>query len=530
MTRALGLIVSTLVSAALLASCTEASPEARPVPEEAVDSGPDAGDAGEAWPDAGQDAGLDAGPDAGWFFGTDCAASAPSSVPADSLRILILGPTDPDTKAIAAHLQGMLSADAGFVAPVVTGLTIEASADAGYLQQGESLMNFFYLVTGRDARLALLSEPWSYVVLLEQARFSTAYPEFYFEGVRALGCRARASGAKPILLMPWSADAAARAEVTYQIANGTFSIVAPAGFAWEAAQATAAPVWGRDDVFLAAATLYSTVTGKDAADTAYRPAGIAAAQLATIAHAAVVAEAGKVHYHAAFGGRVQQRQPPAAADFWFMSSGSSSEQIWFDRMNDILPRAGLVPHGTALGFTNPQKSFDTPGLALAVPFFQQHPYRVLLARTFTVDAATIAAGNGQPDLQPQVWDRHFDSDPSDGAVFINEMEGRLTGKYDEAVVLDLALIPFHLMFAKLKTARPSISLLSDGVHATYPVGYGMATMSVVSSTGLHATTDGLDADTQLAAQLADETIRQLSALSVTGAFVPDDPATRATAR
>ena len=71
-----------------------------------------------------------------------------------------------------------------------------------------------------------------------------------------------------------------------------------------------------------------------------------------------------------------------------------------------------------------------------------------------------------------------------------------------------------------------MQLLSAGTHAPYPVGYGLATMSVVSRTGIDPQTDGLDDDTRLAATLAAETIRQLAALSVTGAFVPDDPSTR----
>jgi hypothetical protein len=504
-----------LAAAATVASCSKP-------PSEAVDGGGVSEDAGA---DAGLDAGPDASADAGWNYGMDCPASGPSSLPAASPRILILGPSSPDTLGIASHLQGMLAADVTFVAPFVRGLTTEASADAGSLESGVSLMNFYYLSEGRDARLAPLAEPWTYVVLLEQFSFAKAYPEFYFEGVRVLGCRARASGAKPVVLMTWSpgADAAARGEVTYRVANGTNSIVAPAGYAWEAASA---PVWGRDDGYLAAATLYATLTGRNAGDTSYRPAGIDAAPLAQVAFHTVKAEATKVHYAGAYRGIVQLSTVPAPKDFWFMASGSSSEQIWLDRMNEILPRAGLTPHGMLLGYTNPQKAFDNASLDLAAPLFQQHPYRVLLARTFYVNSADIADAGAPPDLQGQLWDRHFDSDPSDGAVFVNEMEGRLASVYGEARVLGLTQVPYHLMFAKLKTARPSVQLLSDGVHATYPAGYGLATMSLVSATGLRASTTGLDADTELAAQLADETIRQLSALSVTKAFVPDDPATR----
>jgi len=40
--------------------------------------------------------------------------------------------------------------------------------------------------------------------------------------------------------------------------------------------------------------------------------------------------------------------------------------------------------------------------------------------------------------------------------------------------------------------RPSVQLLSDGIHPTYSVAYGLATASIVSRTGLHIPTDGYE--------------------------------------
>ena len=68
--------------------------------------------------------------------------------------------------------------------------------------------------------------------------------------------------------------------------------------------------------------------------------------------------------------------------------------------------------------------------------------------------------------------------------------------------------------------------LVAGVHATYPVGYALAAMSVVSRLGQHLPTSGLDAETALAATTAEVLIRQLATLSAIGEFVPDDPTSR----
>ena len=66
--------------------------------------------------------------------------------------------------------------------------------------------------------------------------------------------------------------------------------------------------------------------------------GITAAQEATLAAAAentVVTHATIVHYTAPFASVVQRRTMQPQAEFWFMSSGTSSEDLWYDRMNEI---------------------------------------------------------------------------------------------------------------------------------------------------------------------------------------------------
>jgi len=480
-------------------------------------------------------------------YDTDCPAAQPSLLPADSPRILIVGPS-PEVDGLVLHLQGMLDGDSAYSDSLVTGVASASQSETDISVGGVSLMNFFYRPEGREGRLSPLTRPWSHVVLLEAAA-KVGFPELYFEGVRVLACHARAAGARPLLLMNWfylpepgvpDSNSIRHHEVTYRVGNGTGSVVVPAGYAWDAVGMTGPDVaWGLDDVFLASATLYSTLTDRSAADTGYLPDGMGSdhgAHLADTALETVRVEAQKTHYETAYKGRVEMRETSAVGDLWFMASGSSSEQIWVDRMVEILPRADLTPQGTLLGYTNPSKVFDEASLEVAAPHFEQQQYSILFARGYGgdvndgFDATTIRNVGAQPDLQVQLWDRHLDSDPSDGVMAIERMEYLLTGRWRIAWYRGLALIPYHLLFAKLKTMEPSIQLLSDGVHATFPVGYGLATMSLVSRLGIGASVEGLDPDTRLAAQLAEETIRHLSSLSVSGAFVPDDPSSRPSLR
>jgi hypothetical protein len=475
--------------------------------------------------------------------GVDCPAAVASTVPADSPRILVLGPVYPDTLTFAQYLQGIFSADPAFKSPVVVGQTIDQPAEAGSLLQGKSLMYFFYNPSSRSTRLAQLGSPWTYVVLIDQTDVAITYPEFYFEGVRVLSCHARAVGATPVVLMTWGAayglnDTPLRGEIAYRVANGTGSVLSPAGFAWTAASGDAA-YDGDHALFVAAATLYSTLTGRSAATTGYAPSDLSSAQASQLASTAlqtVNTQATTVQYQFPYDGVVQMQTLPRGGDLWFISYGTSSEALWGSNMDAILPKAGFTAEWTQVGAPEGSPFCGSACLAAVTPDLQKQQYALFYNRDYepggdagTTDAGTLRAIGSQKQMQAQVWDRHADDIPMDGVEAVEMMESMSFGTYYEARALGLAHTPYHLMFSKLKTMVPSVQLTSDGTHATSTVAYGQATMSVVSRTGIHTSTSGLDSDTALSSQLAEETIRQLSTLSVTGAFVADDPTARPTA-
>jgi hypothetical protein len=281
--------------------------------------------------------------------------------------------------------------------------------------------------------------------------------------------------------------------------------------------------------FVAAASLYSSITGKSAAGTSYAPPGLMASQepaWVSAAAAAVTAHATQSHYQAPFASAVRLETAPAGADFAFLDAGTSSEAIWESRMNEILPAIGLVPSAKALGGCNAMKTFDDACLTSSTSALLATQYRILFARDYSVSASAIAAAGQQTALTAQIWDRHYDGLSSDGLDAVEVLEERSLFGISRAHLLGLAWVPHHIAFARLKTARPAIQLTSDGTHATYPVGYALAAMSVFSRTSRAIPTKGLDQDTVAAVGFATDTIRQLSAMSRWGTFVPDDPATR----
>lgn len=460
-----------------------------------------------------------------------CPMGASPGLPAASPRILVLGPSMSNPALLATHLQGLLAADASFQSPEVVAQTSDTSG------AGVSLMSFWYAPTDRDARLAALKGPFTWVVLLDDKNVALTYPEIHFEGTRVLACQARALGAKPIVLMTWSSassETAARGEMAYRVGNGTGTPVVPTGFtpagAGGAGGSGQVPVMpDTTGPFVAAASLYTAITGKSAAGTSYSATGISLSDQGTMiaaAAAGVAAHSTMTHYQAPFASSVKLQTVPPEPDFTFMDSGTSSEALWQDRMNEIVPKVGLTPKATAIGACNATKAFDATCLATAMASFATAQYEILFARDYSIPASMITAAGNQSKLTVQVWDRHYDNLPSDGAAAVAALEERSMYSIAQARNYGLAWVPYHLTFAKLKTARPAIALTSDGTHATYPVGYALATLSVVSRTSLTVPTAGLDADTAAGVGFATETIRHLSSLSQWGTFVPDDPATR----
>ncbi|MFI5302756.1 MAG: hypothetical protein ACHREM_32095, partial [Polyangiales bacterium] len=396
-----------------------------------------------------------------------------------------------------------------------------------------SLMNFFYCPDTRADRLSILASAWDYVVLIEDPAWASQFPEFHFEGVRTLSDAIRAQGARPLLVMSWQSTTTATAaagELAYRVGNGTGTAVVPAGYAWSAVSATAPP----DTIdYSVAASLYTAVTGKPTDPTVSPPPSLSpsiASSITASAYASATAEVTKTHYTTPFVGAVRTSTLPTGASLEFMTSGTSSEALYTARMIEIAAKVGLASPNVAIGSTRPDKEFDDACLTNAASDFAAAQYRILFARGYVIDAAKIQSTGKQTDLQVQVWDRHWDTDPADGLATVEELEWASDEIYGQATSLGLVMIPYHLMFAKLKTAEPTATLTSDGVHATYPVSYGLAIMSLVSRTGLSVPTTGLDALTTRASGFAEETIRQLSTLSVSGAFVADDPGTRPTAR
>lgn len=420
--------------------------------------------------------------------------AAPSRPIGGSPRILVVGGRANWIGEVAETLTGLLAGDPRF-----------ESFEVGGQPHTGALLDFAYNPADRD-RLASL-ERWDYAVLGND----WTRPEVRFEGVRVLSDLARAAGARPLLL------AVGDDPVAFRIANGVGAIVVPVVDAEgpsRTAQATAA-------------ALYSTFARRDAAETGFRPGNTLPRHWEAVTAASwdALREAeGTPQYDGAYQGvvRVGDHMPDS---FRFIIAGTSSERGYRTAMRALLDREG-IPHSDAdLGRCNDFKRLDVECLERGAEHLEERA-QLIYARGYDVGAAEIREVTGQQGVQPQIYDRHWDSDRNDGGAALARAGSRSQGVAVDAARLGLAWIPQHINFARLESERPGTPLLRDGVHATEAVQAGLAAMSFVSVTGRDPDLAGLAPEVAAAVRLGASTIRQLATLSQTGEHVPDDPETR----
>lgn len=224
-----------------------------------------------------------------------------------------------DPAPVAAELQRILTDDESIeVAVNVVAEDIHLSKDVltGYGQGGEeyewtyyghSLVQYLFWPDGQAPRLANLAgegeADWDQVVIAGDPYILSTMPGYYALGAGKVAALAFEGGAQPRLLMPWPQDESTAsiehlAEFVSRAADGApISLpVVPVALAWDALDAdlkdSAAVHPTPNGAYLAAAAIYSQLTGRSAALSAYDYDNA----LAEGAAAAVADQAGQVHY------------------------------------------------------------------------------------------------------------------------------------------------------------------------------------------------------------------------------------------
>lgn len=442
---------------------------------------------------------------------TDTSVDVPEATPSPSLdlSLLVVAPNSLEPEALAAALQGAVSAHPDWGITEAQGVGFDDTA----------LFGFFYRWTGRAERLAPLSAGWDVVVLVDGTSWPQRRPELHFEGVRAAAALARDAGSVPVLAIRGGERA-----LGYRVAQGIEAPVLPAE---DVLSQAGVGTWG--DAL--AATFARALTGEDAVGASLDAASVDDDAWAALVEGARIIEAEHrlaPQYEGPFEGVVRLHERPLPETYRFLISGTSSERGYRGNMDTFLDRQGIRNWSSDIGICNPQKRFDEECLERARRYYEADAHVSLYARNYSVDAARIAEVSGQPDLRPQIYERHWSDTRNDAVGALDDIERRSTTNYDRARSYGLDWLPMHLNFARLKIEYPDVHMLSDSVHATNTVLTGIAAMSFVSATGQVPITEGYSEQTTRAIELGELTIRQLATLSASGVHRADSPGARPT--
>ena len=460
----------------------------------------------------GSDSGLDGSDSGGDDSGGGADSGGSDDGPSDiGASVLILGPASGDPDGIAQVLQHLLDHDGLDEGTQVEALELPDPAST-YADE-MSLMSAWYQHTDRDTRRASFTGDWDQVVLIEATWVAGLTPEFTFEGLHALGGHFEDQGSTVhLLLEPYrdvnGYDFETAVENSYRVAVGTGSGLVPAGLSDRDVDDT------DDWALTAATTLYSSLRGVSASRVAEAPDGTDATNFASLAdaiHAVVEDAAATEQYSGAYQGPVRIAERELPESYGVMIAGTSSERNYLSTFSTFLDERGIDNHPGPLGQCNDYREVDEDCLETAAALFEANDFVSLFARGYAVDHDDVVAAGGG-DIQSQIYDRHWDITESDGLNALDDLDTRMGWVLLEATERDLAMIPHHVFWARFHEEVPDAPMLSDGVHATNDVLYGIATMSFVAATGESAAHTELSEDEALIADIAETALRQWATL------------------
>ena len=131
-----------------------------------------------------------------------------------------------------------------------------------------TLMGWWYHPDAQTERTQLFSGGYDVLVLAEHDACVSDYPEFFFEGVRAINAQARTAGLRTVLAVMSKPGLSFRdkrlsaiAETVYRVGDGCNVEVIPAAFAWHETLARnrlpgTSPIRARACAYLTAAAVY----------------------------------------------------------------------------------------------------------------------------------------------------------------------------------------------------------------------------------------------------------------------------------
>ena len=352
--------------------------------------------------------------------------------------------------------------------------------------QGKSLMSWYYHPDAGEARARLFPGEIDLVLLAEDASVVTGYPEFFFEGVRAISGRLDPKKTKAMVLLTVRPGTSYRdkrvsavANCTYRVAEGCGLEVIPGAYAWTQTLARNrlrgdSSIKARAGAFLYAASVWSSIANNRAPSAACQTDWTVketARQLTESALEAVREERDKSHFAGPFKGtvRVEPRirnrlkiflpntaeEDPVRLNFEAVLDAARVEAFW--RTPADWFRDGFDRYSTCFDFV----FGDIPQIDV---------YR---------NRSLYTSPDPQPTNVPPPAVAVFTRLPEgtrEDRVVLENLETLLFKGYDYAKENGLVYIPYPLAWARAREQRPELAVLETSGKPGDWLDYMLANM------------------------------------------------------
>jgi hypothetical protein len=430
-----------------------------------------------------------------------------------------------DAATLCADLESMLKA-------AKPGKPVRVSFEA--VSHARTLMGWWYHPDAQAARAQLFSGGYDLLLMAEQDEIVRDYPEFFFEGVRAVNAQAKSAGIRTALAVMCKPGASFRdkrlpavAETVYRVGDGCGVEVIPAAYAWREALARNrmtgdSPVRARACAYLAAASVYCQLTGdrvpKAALETYWTTKRTTEA-LALSAREAVANERVARHYSGPFSGvvrvepRIKKRLKVYVPNTFEDDSLRQNLQFVLDTaFQDWFWKTPSDWYTD--GFDRYASAFD-----LVYGDMQQMGL-YLDGQLYT---SLGAAPTNLPPPCAAVFCRNPAADPQ-GLETLRRLEPILIEGYDYAKSKNLAFVPYQLAWARARQSNTGLVRADAPGRVNDWLNYMLANMLYTMVTGRyqpppektkphHANADHPRGYHETCARIGFETVRQLATLS-----------------
>lgn len=357
----------------------------------------------------------------------------------------------------------------------------------------KTLMGWWYHPESRSPRADLLTGQFDYIILAEHEDIIRNYPEFFFEGVRAVSqatLRKKTATLVVLLAKPVSSFRDSRvnqiADTVYRVADGCGLDVIPAAFGWNEALTRNrisgdSSIKARANAYLAAASIYCHLSNGRVPRTAletYWTTKRTTEALALSAREAIDKARVKRHYTGSFSGIVRI-EPRVRKGFHIYSLTPTEDDPLRQNLLYVLDASN---HDVFWKSPNDwhYAGFDRHAIPFDLVYGDMQQMNSYLDENLYTSIGKTPTN--YPPSCTAVFARNPEGDAS-GESTLRQLEPILLAGYDFAKNNNLFFIPYQIAWARAQQADAKLTELTDGARSNDWLTYMLANMISAVCTG-----------------------------------------------